>query len=82
MIAHYVGWAAWIAILGMSSWQIDNAGHFGGLVPGVLVGYFVRRRGDSGVRARRAWVYAAWVLTGITVATILLAAGHPIALGE
>src|SRR5688572_30443597 len=41
---HYIGWAIWIAILGLSAWNIDNAGHFGGLVPGVAIGLLVRRR--------------------------------------
>lgn len=75
---HYIGWAIWIAILGLSSWNIDNAGHFGGLVPGVLVGLVVRRQRDTGPRARRIWLYAALALVAATFAALVLAAGQRI----
>jgi len=41
--SHYIGWAIWIAIIGFSSWRIDNAGHVGGFVPGLVIGLVVRR---------------------------------------
>jgi membrane associated rhomboid family serine protease len=72
--AHYVGWAIWIAVIGLSGWKIDNAGHFGGLVPGVVIGLVVRRRADTGAVARRVWTYAALVLVAITFASLVLAA--------
>lgn len=75
---HYIGWAIWIAVLGMSSWNIDNAGHFGGLVPGVLVGLLVRRRVETQATARRVWLYAALALVGVTTATLVIAAGQPL----
>ena len=78
MRGHYIGWAIWIAVIGLSSWNIDNAGHFGGLVPGVLVGLVVRRRIDTGPRARRIWLYAALVLVAATFAALVLAAGQRI----
>jgi membrane associated rhomboid family serine protease len=74
--SHYIGWAIWIALLGMSGWRIDNAGHFGGLVPGVLVGLLVRRRSDTSPVARRIWLTAALVLLGVTVAALVIVAGH------
>jgi membrane associated rhomboid family serine protease len=75
---HYIGWAVWIAIIGMSSWNIDNAGHFGGLVPGVLCGLLVRRRADAGARSRRAWIAAAIALVALAIAALAIAAGHPL----
>jgi rhomboid protease GluP len=77
-VGHYVGWVVWIAILGMSGWNIDNAGHFGGLIPGVLVGLVVRRRADTGGRARRAWTIAAVACAAFAIATIVIVAGHPL----
>ena len=75
---NYFGWAIWIAVLGLSSWNIDNAGHFGGLVPGFFVGLLVRRYGDTGPRARRAWNYGALVLVAVTLAALVLASSHKI----
>ncbi len=46
-------WALWIAIIGLSAWRIDNAGHAGGFVPGLALGLLVRRRSDTGPIARR-----------------------------
>ena len=78
MRRQYIGWAVWIAVLGLSSWNIDNAGHFGGLVPGVLLGLLVRRRNDTSARARRVWLYGALVLVAITVASFVIASGQRI----
>lgn len=75
---HYIGWAVWIAVIGLSSWNIDNAGHFGGLVPGLVIGLLVRRRADTGPTARRVWLYAALVLVSVTVATMVIASGQRI----
>ncbi len=76
MTSHYIGWTVWIVILGLSGWRIDNAGHIGGLVPGVLAGYLIRRRSDTSAPMRRAWVTAAGVLVAVTVATLVIASGH------
>ena len=73
MVGRYIGWAVWIAVIGLSSWQIDNAGHVGGLVPGFVIGLVVRRRRDTGATSRRAWTAAAWVAVVITVASVVFA---------
>lgn len=75
---HYIIWAIWIGIIGLTSWNIDNAGHFGGLIPGVLVGLLVRRHRETGATARRAWTYAACVLVAVTIACVVIAAGERI----
>ena len=75
---HYIGWAIWIAILGLSSWRIDNAGHLGGFVPGVALGLLVRRRSDTGAIARRAWAYASAALIAVTLAALVLASQNPL----
>lgn len=75
---HYIGWAVWIAIIGLSSWNIDNAGHFGGLVPGVLCGLVVRRRADAGARSRRAWIAASIALVALAIAALAITASHPL----
>jgi membrane associated rhomboid family serine protease len=77
-LGNYVGWAVWIAVLGLSSWNIDNAGHFGGLVPGFFVGLLVRRKRDTSARMRRVWQYAAIVLVAATLAAMVLASTHKI----
>lgn len=75
---HYLGWAAWIIVLGLSSWQIDNAAHIGGLVPGVLVGLLVRRRADTRRTARRAWMWLALALTLAAIVALGIAAGQSV----
>jgi membrane associated rhomboid family serine protease len=70
----YVGWAVWIVILGFSSWQIDNAAHVGGLVSGLAAGLLVRRKADTGARARRAWLVAALVALAVVLASVIAAA--------
>jgi rhomboid protease GluP len=77
-LGNYLGWAVWIAVLGLSSWNIDNAGHFGGLVPGFFVGLLVRRKTDTSARMRRVWQYAAIVLVAATLAAMVLASTHNI----
>ncbi len=79
MTSRYVGWAVWIAVIGLSGWRIDNAGHVGGLVPGFLVGLLVRRYKDTGARARRAWSIAALLAIVMTAAAFVLAALTPLA---
>jgi rhomboid protease GluP len=76
LFGHYIGWAIWIGILTFSSWRIDHAGHIGGLVPGFAIGLLVRRIRDTGQTARRVWLYAALVLAAVTLATLVIAAGH------
>lgn len=75
---HYIGWAIWIAILGLSGWRIDNAGHLGGFVPGVVLGLLVRRRSDTGAIARRVWSSATAALVAVTLAALVLASQHPL----
>jgi rhomboid protease GluP len=72
MVGRYVGWVAWIVVIGLSGWRIDNAGHVGGLVPGLLCGLLVRRRADTSVAMRRAWLTAALVLVAVAAATIVI----------
>jgi rhomboid protease GluP len=76
LTSHYVGWVVWILILGLSGWRIDNAGHIGGLVPGVLVGLLVRRRSDTSGPMRRVWLTAAMVMVAVVAAMIVIAAGQ------
>jgi membrane associated rhomboid family serine protease len=75
---HYLVWAVWIGVIGLSGWNIDNAGHFGGLVPGVLLGLIVRRRADTSPSARRVWMYGAVALVAVTFAALVLASGQRI----
>jgi len=76
LASHYVGWVVWILILGLSGWRIDNAGHLGGLVPGVLFGLLVRRRSDTSGPMRRVWLTTALVLVAVVAAMIVVAAGQ------
>jgi rhomboid protease GluP len=76
--SHYVGWAVWIGILGFSGWNIDNAGHLGGLIPGLLLGFVVRRRRDTSPRARWWWAAATIVAIAATVACFLIAGATPL----
>ncbi len=78
LIGRYLGWAAWIGILGLSSWNIDNAAHFGGLVPGLLLGLVVRRRSETSGRARRRWTAAALIAIAATLACFLIASATPL----
>ncbi len=75
---HYVGWAVWIAILGFSSWNIDNAGHVGGLVPGVLLGMIVRRKTATSPGAHRAWIAGALVGVALVIASYAFMAQTPL----
>ena len=75
---HYLGWAVWIAIIGMSGWNIDNAGHVGGLVPGLLLGLVVRRRAATSHRAHRAWLAGAVVGLAAVIASYVLMARTPL----
>jgi membrane associated rhomboid family serine protease len=68
---HYVGWALWILMLAFSGWNIDNAGHVGGLVPGIALGFIVRRHAVTSPRARRVWLAAALVGVALTVAAFV-----------
>jgi len=74
--SHYISWAVWIAIIGLSAWQIDNAGHVGGFVPGLLIGLLVRRKADTGGFARRFWTASAAILVAVTLASLVLASRH------
>jgi membrane associated rhomboid family serine protease len=75
---HYLGWAAWIAILGFSGLHIDNAGHIGGLIPGVLLGLVVRRRTATSPTAHRLWIAAALAGVALVVACYVLMAHSPL----
>jgi rhomboid protease GluP len=81
LTSRYAGWVVWILILGLSGWRIDNAGHIGGLVPGVLVGLLVRRRSDTSGPMRRVWLTAALVLFAVVAAMIVIAAGQRLPAG-
>lgn len=74
--SHYIAWAIWIAVIGLSPWPIDNAGHVGGFVPGLVLGLVVRRRSETGGTARRVWTCAAAVLIAVTVAALVVASQH------
>jgi rhomboid protease GluP len=78
LAGRYVGWAVWIVILGLSGWNIDNASHVGGLIPGLVLGLLVRRRRDTPGRARRRWVALALALIAVTIACCWLAAATPL----
>lgn len=76
--SHYVGWAIWIAIIGMSGWNIDNAGHVGGLVPGVLLGLVVRRKTATPHRVQQAWLAGALAGIALVIASYALMAQSPL----
>lgn len=76
MTSRYIGWTVWIVIIGLSGWRIDNAGHVGGLVPGVLAGYLIRRRSDTSLPMRRVWLTAVGILVAVTLATLVIASGR------
>jgi rhomboid protease GluP len=78
LVGHYAGWALWIGILAFSSWNIDNAAHIGGLVPGALVGLVVRRKGPASPLARRLWLTALLVGIAIVLASFVLCALTPL----
>jgi len=76
--AHYVGWAMWIVIIGLSNWNIDNAGHVGGFVPGFLLGLVVRRRASTGKLAHRLWIAGAVAGIAGVIACFVLMANAPL----
>ena len=76
--AHYVGWAMWIVIIGMSNWNIDNAGHVGGFVPGFLLGLIVRRRQSTGKLAHRLWIAGAALAVAGVIASFVMMANSPL----
>jgi membrane associated rhomboid family serine protease len=75
---HYMGWAIWILLLAFSGWNIDNAGHIGGLVPGIALGFLVRRRAATSTRANRVWLAAALVGLALAVTAFVLMAQSPL----
>jgi rhomboid protease GluP len=74
----YIGWALWILALAFSGWNIDNAGHIGGLVPGIALGFIVRRRAATSPRASRVWLAAALVGLALAVTAFVLMAQSPL----
>lgn len=78
MQGRYLGWAVWIVLLGFSGWNIDNAGHVGGLVPGFLLGLVVRRRRDTSHAFHRMWVAAALAGVALTILAFVLMAQAPL----
>lgn len=75
---HYMGWAIWILLLAFSGWNIDNAGHIGGLVPGIALGFLVRRRAATSQRVQRVWLAAALVGVALTVTAFVQMAQSPL----
>lgn len=75
---HYIGWAMWIVIIGLSNWNIDNAGHVGGFVPGFLLGLVVRRRRSTGTLAHRLWIAGAVLAVAGVIASFILMANSPL----
>jgi hypothetical protein len=73
-----MGWAIWILLLAFSGWNIDNAGHIGGLVPGIALGFLVRRRAATSTRANRVWLAAALVGLALAVTAFVLMAQSPL----
>ncbi|HSN30026.1 MAG TPA: rhomboid family intramembrane serine protease [Kofleriaceae bacterium] len=76
--SHYIGWALWIVIIGFSGFNIDNAGHVGGFVPGFLLGLVVRRRNVTGHVAHRLWTAGALLALAGTIACFVLMANSPL----
>lgn len=76
MLSNYAVWGVWIVLIGLSSWQIDNAAHAGGFVPGVIAGLLVRRRRETGPIASRVWTYVMLALVAFTIAAFVIASGH------
>lgn len=76
--SHYIGWALWIVIIGFSGFNIDNAGHVGGFVPGFLLGLVVRRRAATGLVARRLWIAGAALAVAGTIACFAAMANSPL----
>lgn len=76
--SHYVGWAMWIVIIGLSGWNIDNAGHVGGFVPGFLLGLVVRRRRSTGTLAHRLWIAGALLAVAAAITSFVMMANSPL----
>lgn len=76
--SHYLGWAVWILLLAFSGWNIDNAGHIGGLVPGIALGMLVRRRDPAARRVNRLWTLAALVGIALAVTSFVMMAQSPL----
>jgi membrane associated rhomboid family serine protease len=75
---HYMGWAIWILLLAFSGWNIDNAGHIGGLVPGIALGLLVRRPDPTARRANRVWIAAAVAGIALAVASFVMMSQSPL----
>jgi hypothetical protein len=75
---HYLGWAIWILLLAFSGWNIDNAGHIGGLVPGIALGLVVRRPDPTARRVNRLWTIAAIAGIALAITTFVLMAQSPL----
>jgi membrane associated rhomboid family serine protease len=65
-------WVFFIAVITMLVDRIDHAGHIGGFIPGILLGFFVPRYTTSASAAR--WRIPCWILCLATTASLVFAA--------